>query len=396
VGRLSAATPAELARIVDKIIAYERSTDFGPWRRQLNLVAGMGGFGPLADMAIESATRHFVSREVPDEYALSMTYASWRSPYCPDPRLFRATTLERLNEGALFWVYIGHGYPLGLDMVHVPGAYYPILSVNDAPLFRCRRPAPIALFLACYTGAYDASADCLAEQMLRAPGGPVAVLAGSRVTMPYAMAVMSSELMNAVFHNHSPTLGAAILEAKRNMVRAPAREDWQRTTLDALALVISPSPTKLSIERAEHVLLFNLLGDPLLRLRHPQPAKLHLPASIAAGEALEIEGSSIVDGHYTVELVVPRGAFVGEISSRSDYPRTNEELAALQGTYARANDVRLAAAAGETAQGRFSTRLRVPDSAKGKCHVRVYVESREDFAMAAQAVQIVTNPAKVE
>ena len=45
VGRLTADTPAELAGMVGKILAYERSVDFGPWRRNVNLMAGLGGFG---------------------------------------------------------------------------------------------------------------------------------------------------------------------------------------------------------------------------------------------------------------------------------------------------------------------------------------------------------------
>src|SRR5262245_29343909 len=34
VGRIPADSPAEAARIVDKILVYERNTDFGPWRQR--------------------------------------------------------------------------------------------------------------------------------------------------------------------------------------------------------------------------------------------------------------------------------------------------------------------------------------------------------------------------
>ena len=73
--------------------------------------------------------------KLPADYRLSMTYGSWRSPYCPDPRRFHATTLERLNEGAWFWVYIGHGYPLGADRVAGAGR-----ALSDSRRRR-RRPA---------------------------------------------------------------------------------------------------------------------------------------------------------------------------------------------------------------------------------------------------------------
>ena len=43
--------------------------------------------------------------------------------------------------------------------------------------------------------------------MLATPGAPVAVICGSRVTMPYAMAVLGTELLGQVFENRSETLG---------------------------------------------------------------------------------------------------------------------------------------------------------------------------------------------
>ena len=36
--------------------------------------------------------------------------------------------VERLNEGCLFWVYLGHGQRQNVDYVHVPQGYYPILD----------------------------------------------------------------------------------------------------------------------------------------------------------------------------------------------------------------------------------------------------------------------------
>ena len=156
-GRLSADTPEQLSQIIRKTIAYERTGSMGLWRRRVNFVAGVGGFGALADKVIESATRSFISRGIPETYRTSMTYASWRSPYCPDPRLFRQTVIERMNEGCLFWVYVGHGHRHGLDWIRVP--------IGAAPIHAGERTChastggttglPIAVFLSCYAGAYD-------------------------------------------------------------------------------------------------------------------------------------------------------------------------------------------------------------------------------------------------
>src|SRR6185369_9903638 len=109
IGRIPADSPAELSRIVGKILAYERNNDFGPWRQRVNFIAGVGGFSPLLDTFLEKATSKLLTSGIPAAYDTRMTYGSWRSPFCPDPRLFHATAVERHNEGCLFWIYIGHG-----------------------------------------------------------------------------------------------------------------------------------------------------------------------------------------------------------------------------------------------------------------------------------------------
>lgn len=392
VGRLTADSPEELRQMVDKILAYEQSNDFGPWRRQMNFVAGVGGFGALTDMVLESAAQYFLTRNIPADYRVSMTYGSWRSPYCPDPRRFRLTTLDRLNEGSLFWVYMGHGYPFGLDRVEVPHAAYPILAVPDANLLDCRHGRPIALLMACYTGAIDARPDCLAEAMLRAPGGPVAVLAGSRVTMPYAMTVMATNLTDACFQKHCETLGEALLHAKQSMLGEPAAGDQQRAMLDTIASAISPMPRQLAAERAEHVLMFNLIGDPLLRLRHPKEIRLAAPSTVSPGTALEISGTCPIDGRGTLELVLYRDRLPLPRPNRGEYPQVAEDLAEFQEIYHRANDRRLEAVELEVRDGHFTARLDVPARASGRCHVCMFVEGSKEFASGAVDVQVTDQP----
>jgi len=391
VGRLTADSPEELRRIVAKILAYERSTDFGPWRRQLNFVAGVGGFGLVADMVLESAARYFLTENIPAAYRVSMTYGSWRSPYCPDPREFHDAALERLNEGSWCWVYIGHGSRLALDHVRVPGGPYPILSVEDMAKLRCAHAGPIAVFLSCYAGAIDAQPDCLAEQMLREDGGPVAVIAGSRVTMPYAMTVMAAGLMEEMFRKQCPTVGEGLLHAKQNMLKEPGQGDAQRAILDALAAALSPAPKQLADERAEHLLLFNLIGDPLLRLKHPQPIRLEAPATVTAGTPLEVAGTCPIRGRGTIELVVRRGRLTFSAPARREYPASGG-LSEFQEVYRKANDPRLASAPVTVADGRFTARLDVPEDASGSCHVCAFVEGADGFALGSADVTIQSRP----
>jgi hypothetical protein len=349
-------------------------------------VAGLGGFGGLADAAIEACAKKFICDGVPAAYQTTMTYASWRSPYCPDPRLFGRTAIDRLNEGCLFWVYLGHGHTWGLDRVQVPGGQFSIMELSDVRRVRCTQGSPISLLLSCHSGAFDTPQDCLAEEMLRSESGPVAVICGSRLTMPYAMAVLCGEALKECFGQRRETLGEMLLHAKRNSVLR-ARSDQDSQALDALATTLNAG-SDLAEERREHLDLFNLIGDPVLRLPHPREVTLSLPESFAPGSELTVSGMCELDGPCTVELIVPRDRLTFRPQPRREFEPTNAALAAYQETYRKANDDRLASAQTLAAGGRFSARLTIPAEARGDHYVRVFISNDRDCAHGAASVKI--------
>jgi hypothetical protein len=393
VGRLTADTPEELATIVRKIIDYERRERQGEWCRRINLVAGVGGFGMLADAAIETCAKHFLTSGIPAAYGTTLTQASWQSAYCPDPRLFQQCTVDRLNEGSLFFVYMGHGDRRLLDSMHAPGRQFPIFACPDVPKLKCRQGPPIAVFLACYTGAFDQPLDCLAEDLLRQEGGPVAVLAGSRMTMPYAMGVMGLEMMRQTFIERRETIGEIMLEAKRRLVSG-RRDDTDSKTIDWLAGTLG-SHSDLAGERAEHVLLFNLLGDPLLRVPQSRELKLGVPPRATAGGQIDVAGESTIAGRCTVELVVRRDRLTFSPPIRTKFELTEAAEREYDETYRRANDPRLDSVRLTVPAGKFAATLRVPDSASGACHVRVVVEGNGDTGVAFSAADVeISRPAR--
>lgn len=391
VGRLTADSRAELAQMIQKIISYEQSVNFGPWRRRINFVAGVGGFGAVADSVIETTTRKFLTEGIPSAFETSMTYGSWRSAYCPDPRKFHQTALDRFNEGCLFWVYIGHGHPTGLDQIRVPGRAYHILGSDDVPKIDSGGCPPIAVFLSCYAGAFDQPNDCLGEELLRAPSGAVAVLCGSRVTMPYAMAVLGSELMDNYFGAECQTLGEAMLRTKRKMAEAAptaaaGAENPNRLLLDALARAISPDADSLDEERREHLLLFNLLGDPLLKLPRPERVDLELPTHIRAGDRIPIVFHSRVPGECRLELVCRRDRLKEAPPQREYYDGRDRILTSYDESYRKANDDLWTEQLVVCEGGRCEVVLDVPLEARGNCHVRAFVQGERDYAVGSADV----------
>jgi len=387
IGRLAADTPEELAVMVAKILAYERTHATLEWQRRINFVAGLGGFGRLADATLEAAARTLIGSGVPASYATSMTYANWRSPYCPGPRAIRETAIGRLNEGCLFWVYIGHGDVRVVDRMHSPEGTHDIFDHHDAAGLAARDGAPIALFLACYTGAYDAPFDCLAEEMLRAPGGPVAVVSGSRVTMPYGMSVMGRALLREYFVERRETLGEVLLGAKRRMM-LEARHDKIDRALDVIAALLTPPGISLADERAETVALFNLLGDPLLQLHHPNTVGIDVAANTTAGARLVVSGRSPIDGQATIELVVQRDRLTFNPPPRDEYPPLETGGEGYRETYRRANDPRLATVETPVIDGAYRVEIDVPTTAWGNCHIRVCVEGADDLALGAADLMV--------
>ena len=387
IGRITADAPEELATIVGKIIAYENSADYTPWRRRVNFIAGVGGFGMVADSIIDMATKKLITGHIPSGYQTSMTYASLTSPYCPDPRQLPDTAIARHNEGCLFWVYIGHGQRRWLDYMRVDRSAFPIMNVDHVGEMEAASGSPIAVFLACYTGAFDEREDCLGEEMLASPKGPVAVVCGSRVTMPYANAVFAQSMLEQCFDHEHATLGELLLHAKRETLTGKGGGDT-RELLDAIATAISPNKEELDVERAEHLALYNLLGDPLLRLHKPQSIEMNVAESATAGEKLEVTGNSDVIGRATIELVCRRDKLTFTPQSRRNFVLTAETASLLTDDYKRANDQRWASHEIDISGGKFATSFDIPEECRGHCHVRVYVEGEDDFALGAADVYV--------
>lgn len=307
VGRLPVTTAAQLSNLIARIESYESSRDFGPWRRCLQLTAGVGGFGALVDGAIESVTRTVLTSVLPADATPQIAYASRGHAFCPPGESFRDAVMQRYRRGTRFWVYAGHGSVDRLDFLTrssqdsaglaepraIGGNAWRVESLLNNQSARqlegTPNRAPIAVLLACYAGAYDAPGDCLSERMLLAPGGPIAVISASRLTMPYGNARFGLGLLESAYrpisHSDCPErLGDAMLASVHRLqggtLAAGAPGNRPETGLqsvtttqfmvDGLASLISPSGSDLALERREHAGLYQLLGDPTLRLHSPQ------------------------------------------------------------------------------------------------------------------------------
>ena len=373
VGRLPVRTPAELSVVVDKILASDHSRDFGPWRSRLELVGGVGGFGVLIDTAIESTARTILTSSLPASTRPGVLYGSPGHRFYPTDQSFRAAVVDRYRRGCRFWIYAGHGRVTALDRVPRPSAENPaggppVLDAASADQLTGPHGS-IALMLACFNGAVDAPPRCLAERMLTTPGGPVAVIAGTRVTMPYGNSMLSLSLINQVYERRATTLGKAWRGSIAAMTAAdPAAHAGGGGALPAMlggiAAMMHGDAATADAERIEHAALFQLLGDPTMKL-HPPAATVALTAK-PSGDAIGFELTSPIPGHATVRLDHPLGV-------RSGSSNPNDTEIAKQTVSLAADEV-------------FTGRIDTGDLPAG--HYNLTVHLADDSGWAAGAAKI--------
>jgi hypothetical protein len=279
VGRIPAHSATEVAGVFRKVIRYEQLTDHGPWEKSLNIVSGAGGFGAVTDAMVEAAAKQVIQQTVPPEYEVRHIFDAAANTDAAEKIDFASRARRELNNGGLAWIYVGHGLPTELVYAATATGFKSLLSTRDVPQLHCGPHNPLAVLVACYTGAMDAPHGCLGEELLLAEKGPVAVIAATRVTMPYGNTIMACELLRACFQDRPAALGDMLRLAQQRVLAPTSKEqpgrDQLRATLDGMAEVLSPQPVDLAAERREHVLMYQLIGDPLLRLHRPSAEVAH-------------------------------------------------------------------------------------------------------------------------
>ena len=381
IGRVPADTPDEAKAYLDRVIAYETDADFGDWRRKLDVVAGTGGFGPLVDMALESLTKDLLGA-LPPSVDVTMTYASPFSAYCPPPAEFADYAVKRWNEGALVVAYVGHGSSRSVDRVRFGKDEYPILGMDEVARIAALRGAPISMFVACSTGHIDGARDCLAEEMVKRPKGPVAVIASSRVSSPYSNGIIAKEMLDVLYRVEAPTAGEMLTAVKKRLLDAP-EDDAVRTRLEKMGEMFAKDPELRREDRQDHVALYNLLGDPTLVIARPGKLDVSAAAEVAPGAKLRVTGRAAFDGTATVELVrrrerppkLPPGGKKTPEQFRAAYEAANSHGVAK---------VEVAVKAGE-----FSAEIPVPaDAADGDAAVRVFLSGKSACAAGGADLKI--------
>ena len=386
VGRLPARSLAALDAMVSKTLTFERNNRPGQWRRSADSFASQGGYGRIVDSFLERIFSSIMANEVPNYLNIHLSYARPASPFCYAPSRFSDHIVERLSAGPALMVYIGHGSRNSFDWIWWRGRRYDILTSSAVESIRIPYNRTIVVAVCCSTGHFDAPDPCIGERLLAWADGPALFIGSSRISQPYANAVLGAYLNEALLKDPPATVGEAFLKVRQWLARD--RKTGFRAFVD-LAAATQLGFAALPAQRADQLTLYNILGDPALSLGIVRAlASLEAPDAASPAQAVEVRMKGpIKTGTAHFSLTVPRDRALGRVAPVPEsHPDAEAEMIRVN---ARANNKVVLQQRVKIRAGRAAWTFHVPQACPpGTLHVNVYAEGQDRDAAATRPIEI--------
>ncbi len=263
IGRLPAANPDELARMVARILAYEQAPPPGPWRRRALMVAAGGA---RTGSVFIRQTEALIRDRLHPAFEPQRIYSTDAPDLTPALRNFvggRDEVDAGFARGAALAIYLGHG----------AGGLWAngdtLLNSEAVRGLAGGGRLPFVLSMTCLTAAFDSGRRrSLGEEMLLAEnGGAIAFFGSTSNSWVQDQFILLDEILISLSDKGVRTIGQAVLDAKRRfLARYPGGVGLVET--------------------------FTLLGDPALEPALPRPVvELAVaPEAAAPGGALAVSG----------------------------------------------------------------------------------------------------------
>jgi hypothetical protein len=247
-GRLPAGSPSEADFLVRKVLDYERSAEFGPWRDRVILVAD----DEISSLSTSQAQFVILSDSLAHRHLPGYIDAVklYLTEYPAIQRIKPAARLQFLrewNEGALAINYVGHGSSVQMADEQV------FLSADVGNLTNGLK-LPLFVAVSCTIGDFTAGSKSLSERLLlREGGGVIATMTASELTYIQPNEQIDINLFRTIFSDPPSEplpLGVGVQQAKFQSISATF-----------------PLGNRLIEENNQK---YNLLGDPAMLLRVPR------------------------------------------------------------------------------------------------------------------------------
>lgn len=374
VGRVPADSAAAAAASLEKLRQHEGSYTTGLHNRRFFFYAGDSGFDPQLAGLVETLVLGGLA-QVDPAYDIIGLYNDPTSSFYYSP--FEEKVVELMNEGSVLAMYLGHG----------ASNYNDGLGPDELAALECENRLPVLALFACNNGAYAAPTPSVAELALARPLGPIVAFAGSDITHPYSNGVYPYELQRALFSGAFDTVGAALLETRRQVAD---NQDELRQLLLASVTMEGVSVQEAAESLVQHQDLYNLLGDPAASLHLPgAQVELDFSGSTSTG-TFQVWGNvtgladGLQDGTAWVTVEVPRDQMLGELQPLDpDHPDEQQ----IQDNWAQAIDTVIAGVQVPVVDGAFQAQLDVPGDLPGnRFYLKAYAWDGSQDAIGVQVV----------
>ena len=360
VGRFPARTAADVRQMVAKTLAFERDDAPRSWRNRLTVLVGHPGGETafekqMAGSFAQQVTTARLGRVAPAWTGRVIIHASG-SPFNVSRERLDATALAYLQEGQMFWFYLGHSGASGCTSDGVG-----MLGREALASLKIRRGRGVFITCGCNGVQLEGpDGEGYGLAAMRNPDGPIAVF-GAHGESYAAMGLLVLEgLFDRVnkFEGEQ-RVGDHWLAAKRGIARG---------AMDAMTFQMydqfdgSGGTVPLKDQRLEHLEMWMLLGDPAARLP-VQPTVIRMDSDAAAAPDGVITVSGTVPAEFAeaaVRLTLERplgSAPIGLAPLPADPAKVAEVMMA---NHQRANDVVLDTYEVRASDGRFEFDMRLP------------------------------------
>ena len=293
IGRLTVQTAAEADALADKLIAYDRAPELGPWQSRVALVSDdlNNRDKPYLTESYFIRDSEYMARHVlPEALDLTKLYiAQFPLEGREKPRA-RDEFIRLFNKGALILTYLGHG-----TYNRLAHEWMFFLS-RDLDKLNNGGRLPLFFTAASQVGVFDDPVRISIPEALlkKEDGGVIGMICATRVGWHDSNVELANQFYRQLYHTereHVP-IGLALTEAKQLLLLLP---EYAPNSSQAYA-------------RFRNIQRYSLFGDPATRLAMPR-----FQVQVNVADSLRALGEVAIAGQVLDAAGAPATAYEGQV-----------------------------------------------------------------------------------
>ncbi|MBQ2038107.1 MAG: hypothetical protein II486_01505 [Thermoguttaceae bacterium] len=164
-----------------------------------------------------------------------------------------------------------------------------------------------------------------------------------------------------------------------------------RLTLERAAAIFDPTARRLDEQIRDHILEFNLFGDPLLRIHFPKRVTIELDEVVYSGTEFEVSGSlpQTDNKEYMVQAELLLSDFRSDVKMpdrKGPFEESKENEEEYRKTYLESNVFVVDAVRTTSRNGNFTAKIIPPNGFTGESVVRIAAFDGKNFYIGSKKI----------